>query len=257
MSANDRVSPPSSSRPCKAALGVRSPAATCLTPSASNNRGRASWFPSTTASRMAPNTARNRLSVRVPMYIRRSPSRPKARSWYSRLATWTAIALATKAGAMGSVTCRKRASSSNPIRGVGTNAMALIRAALPPALDSAPSSTPSTWVTTPWLRALRSCCDDGRSGLMSKRDFPALAISLPVALHSTMSLAPSCSPRRSRLSAAEESEVPESWAAAVRVLFPRSFASVSRAVRPRLSPAVSAPSTFTSNQLSIERETNW
>jgi hypothetical protein len=45
--------------------------------------------------------------------------------------------------------------------------------------------------------------------------------------------------------------------AAARVLLARSLASVSSVERPRLRPASSAPSTLTSNQLSIERETNW
>ena len=50
------------------------------------------------ASSTAPNTARNRLSVSVPMYMRRRPSRASARCWYSRLASCTASALATSVG---------------------------------------------------------------------------------------------------------------------------------------------------------------
>ena len=98
MSANERVRPPSSSLPCSTGLGDRSPAATSRTPAASSSSGRASWLPSSTASSTAPNTARNRLSVSVPMYMRRRPSRASARSWYSRLASCTASALATSVG---------------------------------------------------------------------------------------------------------------------------------------------------------------
>ena len=45
--------------------------------------------------------------------------------------------------------------------------------------------------------------------------------------------------------------------AAARVLLARSLDKVSSVARPRLRPASSAPSTFTSNQLSMERDTNW
>ena len=48
-----------------------------------------------------------------------------------------------------------------------------------------------------------------------------------------------------------------SWLLAPRVLVARSLAMVSSVTRARLTPAVNAPSTFTSNQLSMERETNW
>ena len=78
--ANDRVRPPSSSLPGKAAFGLRLPAATSRTPSASTSNGRASWLPSNTASSTAPNTARKRLSVSVPTYMRRRPPRASARS---------------------------------------------------------------------------------------------------------------------------------------------------------------------------------
>ena len=84
MSANERVSPPNSSLPCKANLGLRSPAATWRMPWASNNNGLANWLPNNTASKMAPKTAMNKLRVRVPMYMRRKPSRARALSWYSR-----------------------------------------------------------------------------------------------------------------------------------------------------------------------------
>jgi hypothetical protein len=48
--------------------------------------------------------------------------------------------------------------------------------------------------------------------------------------------------------------LPESWVAAVRVLLESSLLSVSSVVRPRLSPATSAPSTLTSNQLDRARD---
>ncbi|MNV47518.1 hypothetical protein D3C71_1393880 [compost metagenome] len=44
---------------------------------------------------------------------------------------------------------------------------------------------------------------------------------------------------------------------AVRVLCAMSLATVSSVTLARFTPADSAPSTLTSNQLSIERETNW
>ena len=87
-------------------LGRRSPAATWLTPSVSTNRGLAIWLPKTTANNTAAKTAMNRLKVRVPMYMRFRPSRPRARSWYSRLARSTAQALATKLGGNVRVTNR-------------------------------------------------------------------------------------------------------------------------------------------------------
>ena len=95
MSANERVNPSSSSLPRSVALGVKSPAATSRTPSASNSKGRTIWLPSNTASKTPPNMAMNRLNVRVPMYMRRKPSRANARSWYSRLACVTANASRT------------------------------------------------------------------------------------------------------------------------------------------------------------------
>ena len=96
ISAKARVKPPSSSLPCMDSLGRKSPAATWLTPSVSTSKGLAIWLPKTTAINTAANTAINRLRVRVPMYMRLSPSRPRARSWYSRLARSTAQAFATR-----------------------------------------------------------------------------------------------------------------------------------------------------------------
>ena len=106
INANARVKPPSSSLLCIDSLGRKSPAATWLTPSVSTSKGRAIWLPSTTAISTAAKTAINRLSVRVPMYMRLSPSRPSARSWYSRLARSTAQALATRPGGRVRVTSR-------------------------------------------------------------------------------------------------------------------------------------------------------
>ncbi len=57
MSANERVSPPSSSREANTGFALRSPWATWRTPSASSSKGRASWLPSSAASSTAPNTA--------------------------------------------------------------------------------------------------------------------------------------------------------------------------------------------------------
>ena len=203
ISANERVNPPSSSLPCKAALGVRSPLATWRTPSARTRSGLASWLPSTTASSTAPNTARNRLSVRVPMYILRRPPRASARSWYSRLASCTAMALATSVAGMICVTCKNRTSPNKPTLGLLTTAIALMRAdmcmpaaagmplASSPVPVSTSSSSPSICVTTRCTRALRSCWEAGRSGLRVKRDAPTLATIWPEADHSTTSLAES------------------------------------------------------------------
>ena len=78
ISANERVRPPNSSLLCRTALGVKSPAATCRTPSANNNKGAASCAPRNTARSTALNTAKKRLKVSVPMYMRRKPSRANA-----------------------------------------------------------------------------------------------------------------------------------------------------------------------------------
>jgi len=79
----------------------------------------------------------------------------------------------------------------------------------------------------------------------------------PVALHSTMSWACIWTRRPSRLSAAATSLCSPSLRAAPRDLEARSAAKVSIVVRPKLRPALSAVSTRTSNQVSIERDTNW
>ena len=126
ISANERVRPPNSSRPCHTALGVKSPAATWRTPSAKSRRGRASWLPSSTANSTAPNTAKKRLRVNVPMYMRFRPVRASARSWYSRLAVCTAMALATKGGGRFCTICKKRGSASKPTPLLDTKAKALM-----------------------------------------------------------------------------------------------------------------------------------
>ena len=84
-----------------------------------------------------------------------------------------------------------------------------------------------------------------------------LEISFPFAPQRMTSYTSSCSRRRSSTSPAMTSGLFCSCWAAVRVLLASSVDKVSSEVRPRLSPASSAPSTLTSNQLSIERETNW
>src|SRR6218665_1205960 len=195
ISANDRVNPPSSSLPCNIALGLRLPAATSRTPSASTSSGRTKCLPSSTASSTAPKTARNRLSVSVPTYMRRRPARTKARSWYSRLASCTAMALATSADGKLSVACRERGSSNRSTRGLLTSASTLTRAFCTAAW-SAISSSPSICAVARCWRTLRSSATPGRSGFRLKRDWPALATAWPAAFHSTMSVAPILSRRR-------------------------------------------------------------
>ena len=199
MSANERVSPPNSSLLLSTSLGRRSPCATWRTPSASSKSGRANWVPSSTASNTAPNTARNRLRVSVPMYILRRPLRASARSWYSRLASCTAMALATSSGGRSSAACKNRSLLLSPKLESVTNASARMRAVGADAAEPADSvsSKPSIWVATRCVRASRNCCAEGRSGCKIKRDWPALEISCPEAPHSNRSLAPICSRNRS------------------------------------------------------------
>ena len=83
MSAKERVRPPSSSPEANTGRAARLPAATSRTPSASRIRGRVIWLPSTMANSTAPNTASTSASVSVPMYMRLSASRARARCWYS------------------------------------------------------------------------------------------------------------------------------------------------------------------------------
>ena len=163
MDAKARVRPPNSSLPCMASLGVRSPAATWLTPSVSTSRGRAIWLPKITASKIAPNTARNRLSVRVPMYMRLRPSRASARSWYSRLALSTAKALATKLAGKARCTSKKRCSVARPTLALAMGTKALMRGL--PSLPGPPSSRPSTQASERSARAVRNWLPLGLSGL--------------------------------------------------------------------------------------------
>ncbi len=72
-----------------------------------------------------------------------------------------------------------------------------------------------------------------------------------------MSVAPNWSRMRSSTRPAAASGTCASWLLALRVLAARSLAMVSSVTRARLTPALRAPSTLTSNQLSMERETNW
>ena len=88
-------------------------------------------------------------------------------------------------------------------------------------------------------------------------DWLVEAINCPDPENRTISLAPSCSRSRSSGSVARASGSDDNSPAEERALFARSPPKVSSVTRPRLRPASSAPSTFTSNQLSIERETNW
>ena len=106
-------------------------------------------------------------------------------------------------------------------------------------------------------RTVRSRAAAGRSGFKVKRDCPALATACPAAFHSTTSVAPSWSRMRSSTSPAAASETCATWLLALRVLAAMSPASESSDTRARFTPADSAPSTFTSNQLSMERVTNW
>ena len=151
ISAKERVSPPSSSLPCKAILGVKSPAATWRMPCASNNSGCANWLPNRTASSTAPKTAKNKLSVRVPMYMRRKPSRASARSWYSRLASCTSSALATKVGGSSWVICSTHGSSLRLRLDCGTRLSTLMRP------DAAPVELSSKPSTNSRLSLLRTC----------------------------------------------------------------------------------------------------
>ena len=259
MSAKERVRLTISSRPGSTSLGVRSPAATWRTPSASVSSGVANCLPIITASSTAPNTARNRLSVKVPMYMRRRPSRPSARSWYSRLACCTARALATRSTGSGCTAWITRCSSSRPSERPPMSASAFTRGpGVPGRTPATASSSPSICVTMPCRRTLRQAWVEGRSGLSSKRELPALAISRPLpALQSVASVAPSCSRSRSSGTAATASGVSARPAAAVRNWLPNSRAWASREVRARLRPESSAPSTRTSNHDSMERDTNW
>jgi hypothetical protein len=58
-------------------LALRSPCDTWRTPSANTNKGRANWLAKAAANSSAPNTAKINVSVSVPMYILRKPTRAK------------------------------------------------------------------------------------------------------------------------------------------------------------------------------------
>jgi len=106
-------------------------------------------------------------------------------------------------------------------------------------------------------RRLRSCCALGRSGASSSSDVPALATATPALFQRMTSVAPSCSRMRSSTRPAAASGTWASCWLAERVLLAMSLAIVSSVTLARFTPALSAPSTLTSNQLSIERDTNW
>ena len=119
------------------------------------------------------------------------------------------------------------------------------------------SSSPSICAVARCWRTVRSKDAPGRSGFRLKRDCPALATAWPDAFQSTTSVAPNWSRMRSSTKPAAASGTWATWALALRVLAAMSVASESSDTRARLTPADSAPSTFTSNQLSMERVTNW
>ena len=62
---------------------------------------------------------------------------------------------------------------------------------------------------------------------------------------------------RSNTSPAVASEVCDSCALRLRARVAVSLTCISNVALAKLTPAASAPSTLTSNQLSMERETNW
>ena len=109
------------------------------------------------------------------MYIRLSPERPSARSWYSRFALSTASALATKLAGKILCTNKKRGSLARPrlALGMGTKALMLGRAALP----MAASSKPSTQAYERSVLAARNWVLLGLSGLSCMPMEPALASS--------------------------------------------------------------------------------
>ena len=166
------------------------------------------------------------------------------------------MALATSAGGSETVACRKRGSTNRPSVGVLTSTSAFTRT-LSSALAVVMSSSPSIWKVMRSCRALRNCCGVGRSGLSENRDCPALATGWADEFQSTMSEAPNWSLMRSSTSPAAASGTWASWVLDSRVLVAMSAPMVSSVTRARLTPDESAPSTRTSNQLSIERDTNW
>ena len=166
------------------------------------------------------------------------------------------MALDTSAGGNGKVACKNRGSVNRPSPGLVTSTSTFTRA-ICMALGSAISSNPSIWVTARCSRTERSKAVLGRSGLRLKRDCPALPIGWPAAFHSTTSVAPSWSRMRSSASPTVADEPWATCALTVRVLAAMSAACDSSDTRARFTPATSAPSTFTSNQLSIDRVTNW
>ena len=194
------------------------------------------------------------------MYMRRSPWRAMERSWYSRCASCTARALLTSVAGKAMVACKKRLPVSSPSWALGTATNTRTRTADKSMVPLTPrsSSSPSMLVRGRWLpRRLRSTWALGRSGLNSSIDSPAEATATPALFHSTTSLAPSWSRMRSSTNPAPASDTSPSWVLALRVLLAMSLAMASRVTLAKFTPAVSAPSTLTSNQLSIERETNW
>ena len=135
-------------------------------------------------------------------------------------------------------------------------ATARTRAAAPAGLDAS-SSRPSAWLTTRCVRAWRSICGATRSGIRPDVALPVASSVWPALPTTAISLADSCSRSRSSESGSADDALSPRRSAASRVLVARSLTMASIVPRPRLRPASSAPSTLTSNQLSIERDTNW
>ena len=245
-------------RPCPAAppSGCRSPRATWRTPSASTSSGRASWLPSSTASSTAPNTARNRRQrERADVHAAQALARQRAllvlavgllhgervgdqrrrqrlRDLQEARLGVEARSLAAGTSASARTLRRRRAApgagvSSRPFdvrdRAVGAHlAQLLRRGPLGVELEARrrrrwpPAGRCRSRAPRRWRRAGRACARaPGRRSRRAPR--PA-----------------GCWP--------------------LRVLFARSSDSESSVARPRFRPASSAPSTLTSNQLSIERD---
>ena len=186
------------------------------------------------------------------MYILRRPSRASARSWYSRLATCTSKALATRVAGSSWEICKIQGSSRRFRLFWGTSVSTLMRPKGVPDVSSKPSiiSRLSLFLTC------LSWAAEGLSGRMANRDWPAVAMRRPSALQRTASLASIFSRTRSSMRAALASGTSTNCWAAKRDWRARSLDKVSKVARPKLRPATKAPSTFTSNQLSMERETN-
>ena len=149
--------------------------------------------------------------------------------------------------------CKTQGSSRRFKLFCGTRVSTLMRPFEMPAF----SSSPSTISRLNLLRTCLNCAAVGRSGRTAKREDPALAIKRPSSAHNTASLASICVRTRSNAIAALASCTSTNCCEATRDCLAKSAVNVSKVTRPKLRPATKAPSTLTSNQLSMERETNW